>query len=148
MGRTLRAIAHYLGAGLHYHSCKDKMLVRKTKDLLSHIGFGATFAEGKLTSYDKPLTISPGADSFSSIDSQLSYSRVSAILDNVKRSYVARIPQVPRNEDSSLEDPSNDPNFNEAIIDRSKIQREEEINVLLDDMLNGRIPRIPIPDPV
>ncbi|KAK2583102.1 hypothetical protein KPH14_009129 [Odynerus spinipes] len=148
IGKTLRAIAHSLGAGLHYHSSKDKILVRKTKDLLSHIGFGAALAEGKFTNYDKPLTISPGADSFTSIDLQLPYSRPSTMLDTIKQTFVASVPQVTRNDDSSLEDPSNDPNFNEPIIDRLKMQREEEINVLLDDMLNGRTPQIPIPDPV
>ncbi|KAI4500953.1 hypothetical protein M0802_004164 [Mischocyttarus mexicanus] len=148
IGRTLRAIAHSLGAGLYYYSSKDKILLRKTKDLLCHIGFGSILSEGKFTSYDKPLIISPGADTFSSIDLQLPYSKPSMIFDTIKQTFVVRVPQITRNEESTLEDPSNDPNFNESIIDKLKVQREEEINVLLDDMLNGRIQQIPIPDPV
>ncbi|XP_015189051.1 PREDICTED: cytoplasmic dynein 2 light intermediate chain 1 isoform X1 [Polistes dominula] len=148
IGRTLRAIAHSLGAGLYYYSSKDKILLRKTKDLLCHIGFGAVLSEGKFTSYDKPLIISPGSDSFSSIDLQLPYSKPSMIFDTIKQTFIVRVPQITRNEESTLEDPSNDPNFNEPIIDKLKVQREEEINVLLDDMLNGRTQQIPIPDPV
>ncbi|XP_035724834.1 cytoplasmic dynein 2 light intermediate chain 1-like isoform X1 [Vespa mandarinia] len=148
IGKTLRAIAHSLGAGLHYYSCKEKILLRKTKDLLSHVGFGAVLAEGKFTSYDKPLIISPGADSFTSIDLQLPYSKPSMILDTIKQTFVVRVPQITRNDESTLEDPSNDPNFNEPIIDKLKVQREEEISILLDDMLNGRTQQIPIPDPI
>lgn len=41
IGRTLRAAAHNLGAGLQYHSYRDTTLVRRTKDMLSHYGFGS-----------------------------------------------------------------------------------------------------------
>nr|XP_050867107.1 cytoplasmic dynein 2 light intermediate chain 1 isoform X1 [Vespula vulgaris] len=140
IGKTLRGIAHSLGAGLHYYSCKEKILLRKTKDLLSHIGFGAVLAEGKFTSYDKPLIISPGADSFSSIDSQLPYSRPSMILDTIKQTFVVRVPQITRNDESALEDPSNDPNFNEPIIDKLKVQREEIGKKYMSQMIKVEIP--------
>ncbi|EZA52630.1 Cytoplasmic dynein 2 light intermediate chain [Ooceraea biroi] len=61
--------------------------------------------------------------------------------------YVSRIPQLSKNDEGTLEDPSNDPNFNEPIIDRLRVQREEEISVLLNDMMEGRMPKIPVPDP-
>ena len=41
IGRVLRAAAHVLGAGLHFHSIKETTLVRRTKDLLSFYGFGS-----------------------------------------------------------------------------------------------------------
>ncbi|XP_017763363.1 PREDICTED: cytoplasmic dynein 2 light intermediate chain 1 [Eufriesea mexicana] len=147
VGQTLRAVAHILGAGLYYHSAKDKSLLRRTKDLLSHYGFGTQLSDIKCMDFEKPLAMSAGADSFSSIDLQFPQSRSSAILDTIKQIYVTRIPQESRSNEIVLEDPSNDPNFNEPIIDRLRSQREEEINILLHDMLEGRIPQIPIPDP-
>ncbi|XP_053970991.1 cytoplasmic dynein 2 light intermediate chain 1 [Hylaeus volcanicus] len=125
IGKTLRAVAHILGASLYYHSSKDKTLVRKTKDLLSHDGFGTQFSDAKCTDYEKPLAVPAGADSFSSIDLQLPRTRPSAILDTIKQIYITRIPQMSKSNDITLEDPSNDPNFNEPIIDRLRAQREE-----------------------
>lgn len=37
--RTLRAVAHVLGATLHFHSAKDSQTLRRTKDLLKLYGF-------------------------------------------------------------------------------------------------------------
>ncbi|XP_076624286.1 cytoplasmic dynein 2 light intermediate chain 1 isoform X1 [Colletes latitarsis] len=125
IGKTLRAVAHVLGAGLYYHSSKDKVLLRRTKDLLSHYGFGTQLPDGKCTDFEKPLAIPAGSDSFSSIDLQFPRTRPLAILDTIKQIYVSRIPQVSRSNDIILEDLSNDPNFNEPIIDRLRAQREE-----------------------
>ncbi|XP_031829264.2 cytoplasmic dynein 2 light intermediate chain 1 isoform X1 [Nomia melanderi] len=127
MGKTLRATAHILGAGLYYHSSKDKTIVRRTKDILSYYGFGTQLSGGKCIDFEKPLIVSPGTDSFSSIDLQFPQTRPSAILDAIKQIYITRIPQVSRSSDITLEDPSNDPNFNEPIIDRLRAQREEVI---------------------
>ncbi|CAK9832875.1 Cytoplasmic dynein 2 light intermediate chain 1 [Anthophora retusa] len=147
VGKTLRALAHFLGAGLYYYSSKDKILIRRIKDLLSHHGFGTQLSGSKCTDYEKPLMILPGSDDFSSIDLQFLQTRTSAILDTIKQTYVNRIPQEYRSHEIILEDPSNDPNFNEPIVDRLRAQREEEISVLLHNMLEGQIPQIPIPDP-
>lgn len=68
-----------------------------------------------------------GADSLGRIDLQFPQTRPSAILDTVKQIYVSRVPQVSRSDEATLEDPSNDPNFNEPIIDRLRMQREEVI---------------------
>ncbi|XP_018058643.1 PREDICTED: cytoplasmic dynein 2 light intermediate chain 1 [Atta colombica] len=148
IGKILRAIAHNLDASLYYYSSKDKFLVRRLKDLLSHYGFGSSFMEDKCIDYEKPLMMPAGMDSFGRIDLQFPQTRPSAILDTIKQIYVSRIPQVSRNDESTLEDPSNDPNFNEPIIDRLRMQREEEISVLLNDMMEGRMPKIPMPDPI
>ncbi|GAB1861081.1 Cytoplasmic dynein 2 light intermediate chain 1 [Camponotus japonicus] len=148
IGKILRAVAHSLGASLYYYSSKDKFLVRRLKDLLSHYGFGSSFTEEKCTDYEKPLMMPAGADSFGRIDLQFPQTRPSAILDIIKQIYISRIPQVSRNDETILEDPSNDPNFNEPIIDRLRMQREEEISVLLNDMMEGRMPKIPVPDPI
>lgn len=75
--------------------------------------------------YEKPLAVPAGADSFSSIDLQFPQTRPSAILDAIKQIYITSVPQASRSNDITLEDPSNDPNFNEPIIDRLQAQREE-----------------------
>ncbi|XP_029164896.1 cytoplasmic dynein 2 light intermediate chain 1 isoform X4 [Nylanderia fulva] len=148
IGKILRAIAHHLGASLYYYSSKDKFLVRRLKDLLSQYGFGSSPTEEKCIDYEKPLMMPAGVDSFGRIDLQFPQTRPSAILDTIKQIYISRIPQVSRNDESTLEDPSNDPNFNEPIIDRLRMQREEEISVQLSDMMEGRMPKIPVPDPI
>ncbi|XP_011151896.1 cytoplasmic dynein 2 light intermediate chain 1 isoform X2 [Harpegnathos saltator] len=149
VGKTLRAVAHSLGASLYYYSSKDKILVRRIKDLLAHHGFGSPFTEEKCADYEKPLMMPAGADSLGRIDLQFPQNpRPSAILGSVKQIYESRsVPQISRNDEALLEDPSNDPNFNEPIIDRLRTQREEEISVLLNDMMEGRMPKIPVPDP-
>ncbi|XP_023287859.1 cytoplasmic dynein 2 light intermediate chain 1 [Orussus abietinus] len=149
VGRTLRGVAHSLGAGLRYHSSKDTVLIRKTKDLLSHYGFGSQRPKAGCTDYDKPLAVPPGTDSFSSIDPTLTGGTGSAILDSMKQTYVAHIPQDSKGSYGvKPEDPSNDPNFQEPTVDRLKSQREEEISVLLRDMLEGRVSKIAIPGPL
>lgn len=80
---------------------------------------------GICTDYEKPLVVPAGTDSFASIDLKFPTSRPSAILDAIKQAYIERFPQGTKDEDSSLEDPANDPNFNEPIIDRLRMQREE-----------------------
>lgn len=72
-----------------------------------------------------------GADSFGRIDLQFPQTRPSATLDTVKQIYVSRIPQVSKSDEGTLEDPSNDPNFNEPIIDRLRMQREEVMAFLI-----------------
>ena len=46
-------------------------------------------------------------------------------MEAIKQTYVAKFPQSTKDDDASLEDPANDPNFNEPIIDRLRMQREE-----------------------
>lgn len=84
-----------------------------------------SYSDIKCTDFEKPLAISAGTDSFSSIDLQFPQTRPSAMLDTIKQIYVTHIPQESRSNEIILEDPSNDPNFNEPIIDRLRTQREE-----------------------
>ncbi|XP_043277858.1 cytoplasmic dynein 2 light intermediate chain 1 isoform X2 [Venturia canescens] len=149
IGRSLRAISHSLAADLQYHSSKDSVLMRKTKDLLSHHGFGSHTARATCVDYGKPLIISSGNDSFASIDPAFSTMRPTSILDKVKQSYVMKFPQdSTRDEEFNLdEDPTTNPSFNETTIDRLRLQREEEISMLLRDMHEHRSSKIPIPEP-
>lgn len=84
-----------------------------------------------------------GMDSFGRIDLQFPQTRPSAILDTIKQIYVSRIPQMSRNDEGTLEDPSNDPNFNEPIIDRLRMQREEVyvclMIIILARLINVRL---------
>ena len=46
-------------------------------------------------------------------------------LDTVKQIFVSQIKQGSKDDNVNLEDPANDPNFSEAVIDRLRTQREE-----------------------
>ncbi|XP_051154726.1 cytoplasmic dynein 2 light intermediate chain 1 isoform X2 [Leptopilina boulardi] len=145
IGRILRATAHALGATLHFHSSKDSALVRRTKDLLSFYGFGSQTLKGNCADYEKPLTIIGGTDSFMAIELDLPGRLLN--LEKIKQIFISRIPQGTR-EEIKLDDPANHPSFSEPIIDRLKNQREEEISFLLNEMLEGRSTKIPVPDPI
>ncbi|KAF7996327.1 hypothetical protein HCN44_001959 [Aphidius gifuensis] len=147
IGRTLRAVTCNLAADLQYYSSKDSGLVRKMKELLSHHGFGNHPVKGCCSDYRQALWIPAGTDSFTAIDFVISSSRPSSILDIIKRNYENEFPQKSKDTEKEFEDPINDPNFNEPIIDRLRLQREEEIAVNLQDMMEGRTPRIIIPEP-
>lgn len=43
----------------------------------------------------------------------------------IKRDYENDFPQHSKDTEEELEDPVNDPNFNESVIDRLRLQREE-----------------------
>ncbi|XP_046587099.1 cytoplasmic dynein 2 light intermediate chain 1 isoform X1 [Neodiprion lecontei] len=154
IGRALRAAAHALGAGLHYHSCRDTSLVRRAKDMLSHYGFGSQLTKGVCIDYEKPLLVPVGLDSFTQIGLNFGQGRNAHILESIKQMYVTHIPQTTKENENpqDLEDPANDPNFREPIIDRLRAQREEvkrkEIGILLQEMLEGRALKIPIPEPM
>ncbi|XP_012253953.2 cytoplasmic dynein 2 light intermediate chain 1 [Athalia rosae] len=150
IGRTLRAVGYALGAGLQYHSSRDTALVRRTKDMLSHYGFGAQPMKSVTTDYEKPLLIPAGIDSLDQIGLTFPPGRTANILNSIKQTYVTHVPQVAKEDENpqDLEDPANDPNFKEPIIDRLRAQREEEIGVLLQEMLEGRALKIPIPEPI
>ncbi|XP_066592267.1 cytoplasmic dynein 2 light intermediate chain 1 [Prorops nasuta] len=147
IGKILRAVAHSLCAGLYYHSSKDKILVRRTRDMLSQYGFGNHSTEIKCMDYDKPLAISAGADTFSLIDLNLPRAITTTNLDSIKDIFLAHIPQEEISDSAFSEDPSNDPNFSESIIDKLRTQREQIISVSLTDMLEGQPEAIPVPDP-
>ncbi|XP_033216457.1 cytoplasmic dynein 2 light intermediate chain 1 isoform X2 [Belonocnema kinseyi] len=144
IGRVLRAAAHALGAGLHFHSSKDSTLVRRTKDLLSYYGFGSQSLKGSCTDYEKPLMILAGSDSFMDIELEMPGRNLN--FEGIKQIFTSRFPQGSK-EEIKLEDPANHPSFNEPIIDRLRTQREEEISILLNELLEGRTEKIPISDP-
>ncbi|XP_063982762.1 cytoplasmic dynein 2 light intermediate chain 1 isoform X1 [Diachasmimorpha longicaudata] len=147
IGKTLRAVACSLGADLQYYSSKDSGLARKMKDLLSWHGFNNHPVKGICSDLDKALLIPAGADSFTAIDLKYPGAYSTSVLETIKQGYLAEFPPIERYNEIDLEDPANDPNFNEAIIDRLRSQREEEIAVNLRDMMEGRSPKIIIPDP-
>ncbi|XP_011500065.1 PREDICTED: cytoplasmic dynein 2 light intermediate chain 1 [Ceratosolen solmsi marchali] len=146
IGQILRAVAHVLGATLHYHSAKDSQLLRKTKELLGLYGFKGEFTKTSMTDYNKPLYVAAGSDSLAAIDLEYRGAGSRLALSVIKEIYVARFPQSPKRQ-ASFEDSSDDPNFDEPIIDRLRLQREQEISVSLRDMMEGPATNIPIPEP-
>ncbi|XP_058809481.1 cytoplasmic dynein 2 light intermediate chain 1 [Phymastichus coffea] len=152
--RTLRAVAHVLGATLHFHSAKDSQILRRTKELLKLYGFSGQTTKVMQMDYEKALSVPAGHDSVSSIDFRSSHDDDYAeTLDAIKRIYTRRFPQSqpdasddPEDDDDD-DDNDDDPNFAEPIVDRLRVQREQEISVLLRDMREAPVAGIPVPDP-
>lgn len=85
--------------------------------------------KASVTDYDKPLSIAAGSDSFAAIDLKISRNQFATTLEEIKQIYAMRFPQVPKDQDVSpgdmIDDPASDPNFNEPIVDRLRLQREQ-----------------------
>lgn len=75
--------------------------------------------------YNKPLIIPAGSDNWMSIDVNFGNNILPPTLDTLKQIFISQIQQGSKEEDVRLEDPANDPNFSEAMIDRLRTQREE-----------------------
>ncbi|XP_014216248.1 cytoplasmic dynein 2 light intermediate chain 1 [Copidosoma floridanum] len=145
VGQVLRATAHTLGAGLHYHSAKDAHLLRKTKELLSQYGFRGQVARASVTDYEKPLSVVAGSDSFDAIDLGYSVGKPTTTLDAIGQIYVTRFPQDSGEPGAGVDESSQE--AAEPLVDRLRLQREQEISVLLRQMLEAPSTNIPVPEP-
>ena len=91
--------------------------------------------KASVTDHEKPLSVGAGADSFDAIEL---YDRPTLTLEEIRRIYVTRFPQRPREEqldEDDFDDPANDEEFAEHVIDRLKLQREQvgmNFNVFLN----------------
>ena len=83
------------------------------------------YRKGSVTDYDKPLSVAAGSDSFAAIDLRFGRDRPAATLDAIRQIYCTRFPQREREYEAGIDDPTNDPNFNEPVVDRMQSQREQ-----------------------
>ncbi|XP_053596009.1 cytoplasmic dynein 2 light intermediate chain 1, partial [Microplitis demolitor] len=136
IGRILRGIAYNLGADLQYYSSKEGALIRKMKELMSYYGFNHQRSKECIYDYNHALLIPSGtvADDDSVANSAI-------VVDKIKRIFLTN-PNINNhnnnqilllnNDQESLNDNSiDDPNFNEAVIDHLRSQRNEEIEINL-----------------
>lgn len=132
IGQTLRQISFTTLSHLQYYSSKDNHLVRKMKDILSHYVSSSNennYKKDYSCDYEQPLLIPIDSESLNDIHlNNYSSTQSSSIIDVIKHIYLSEYPDNEKliNE-MNFENPTNDPNFNEPIIDKLLSQREEVI---------------------
>lgn len=121
--RALRFVAHTHGASLQFFSARDPGLVKKAKEVLSHLAFGTAESRNLAQDYNKPLIIPAGSDSLTTINLNESLT-----LDSWGHKFTARYPQEREEGSTALpEDPARDPTYAEADVDNLRAQKDEEL---------------------
>ncbi|XP_068085310.1 cytoplasmic dynein 2 light intermediate chain 1 [Anabrus simplex] len=136
--RTLRYVAHTLGASLQFYSIKESGLVKKAKDLLSHHGFGTPPVKSISQDHNKPLLIPAGSDSMQQIDGLgvlPSTKGPGAALDRWKHTFTTHFPQETSERTVMPEDPARDTNFREPIIDALRAHKDDELERFREESL-------------
>ncbi|KAG8041450.1 hypothetical protein G9C98_002743 [Cotesia typhae] len=153
IGKTLRGIAYNLGADLQYYSSKEGSLIKKMKELMSYYGFNHQRSKDCITDYNSPLLIPSGtvADDDSIANSAIVVDKIKRIFlscPNVHNNNSNQLKLLNKEQDSINDSPIDDTNFNEAVIDHLRSQRNEEIEINLEKMMEGGLNKnIIITDP-
>ncbi|KAB7507558.1 Cytoplasmic dynein 2 light intermediate chain 1, partial [Armadillidium nasatum] len=90
-------VAHTNGASLLFFSSRDTGLIKKTKELLSHYGFGTSEGKSLSQDYNKPLIIPAGSDSLNFITGMVEGDNQNMNFESWKRVFTANFPQVNKN---------------------------------------------------
>ncbi|XP_063852228.1 cytoplasmic dynein 2 light intermediate chain 1-like isoform X3 [Scylla paramamosain] len=121
--RALRFVAHTHGASLQFFSARDPGLVKKAKEVLSHLAFGTAESRSLAQDYNKPLLIPAGSDSLTTINLNEALN-----LDTWSHKFTAKYPQEGQEGSTALpEDPARDPTYAEADVDNLRTQKDEEL---------------------
>ncbi|XP_049808098.1 cytoplasmic dynein 2 light intermediate chain 1 isoform X2 [Schistocerca nitens] len=127
--RSLRYVAHTLGATLLFYSHRDTGLVKKAKDVLNHHAFGALPVKGISQDYNNPLLIPAGSDSMEQIGrgfGSFPQKGAGSALERWKHSFTTHFPQEAET-NAIPDDPAKDLNFREPLIDSLRAQKDEEL---------------------
>ncbi|RZF39554.1 hypothetical protein LSTR_LSTR001075 [Laodelphax striatellus] len=124
--RCLRYVAHFYNATLFFYSAKDSGLVKKSREILNHYGFGTPPVKAVAQDFGKPLLIPAGSDLLESIEG-LGSNNKSWTMDKYKHIFTTHFHQETVKSTTSSEDPAQDPNFREPVIDALRIQKDEEL---------------------
>ncbi|GLH05592.1 Cytoplasmic dynein 2 light intermediate chain 1 [Gryllus bimaculatus] len=138
--RSLRYVAHTLGASLQFYSLKEPGLIKKAKDLLSYHGFGTSPIKSISQDYNKPLIIPPGSDSMQQIgglgsvgmpprNRNVAQKGPGAALEHWKHTFTTHFPQEASEKNVMPEDPCKDLNYLEPVIDDLRMQKDEELEL-------------------
>ncbi|XP_075225368.1 cytoplasmic dynein 2 light intermediate chain 1-like isoform X2 [Lycorma delicatula] len=128
--RCLRYIAHTSCATLVFYSSKDAALVKRTRELLSHYAFGTTSVKTVSQDFNKPLLVPPGADLIESIQG-LGSTNNSWTIDKYKHFFTSHFPQESSKTSVLPDDPGQDPNFREPLIDALRSQKDEHLHAVI-----------------
>ncbi|XP_050731684.1 cytoplasmic dynein 2 light intermediate chain 1-like [Eriocheir sinensis] len=121
--RALRFVAHTHGASLQFFSARDPGLVKKAKELLSHLAFGTAESRNLAQDYNKPLIIPAASDTLAAINLNEDLT-----LDTWGHKFTAKYPQERQEGSSAMpEDPARDPTYAEPDVDNLRAQKDEEL---------------------
>ncbi|XP_050441539.1 cytoplasmic dynein 2 light intermediate chain 1 [Adelges cooleyi] len=126
--QSLRYVAHTYGASLLFYSTNEAILVKRAKEVLSHYGFGTSYSKNYVQDSNKPLFIPAGTDSFDSID-QLDGNIHLRSMQKYKHLFTTHFKQAPldaeRHSGSVVEDPLNNPNYVDPVVDEALKKKQE-----------------------
>lgn len=131
--KTLRFIAHTNGATLQFCGLKQEQLVMRMRGLISHHLFGTTMGKSLQVDHNKPLMVAAGHDSLQQIGtpplSEQDIGRVQAKnpMQLWKHAFTGFFPQDDISNPALVDDPSKDPQYQEAAIDSLRSQKDEEL---------------------
>ncbi|KAL4141524.1 hypothetical protein QTP88_004152 [Uroleucon formosanum] len=66
--QCLRYVAHTYGASLIFYGVNDAVLMKISKEMMSHYGFGTPYPKNHIYDSNKPLLVPAGSDCFDKID--------------------------------------------------------------------------------
>ncbi|CAG0901462.1 unnamed protein product [Darwinula stevensoni] len=140
MCRCLRNVAHSLGASLQFYSCKDTVLLKRARDLLSHYAFNTAPLKIMSTDYNKPLVIPAGSDSFSQIDNKGAEEESSSghNFNLWRHTFTSLFPQEKQEKLDLPDDPAINEKYPEPDVDNLRKQKDEDLQRYLRELERKR----------
>lgn len=127
--QCLRYVAHTWGASLIFYGVNDTILVKASKEMMSHYGFGTPYPKNHIYDSNKALLVPAGSDCFEKIDNLNEAGSIRS-MHKYKNIFVSNFKQISIESGthaSSKEntDPLNDTNYADPLIDESLRKKQE-----------------------
>ncbi|VVC34099.1 Hypothetical protein CINCED_3A001829 [Cinara cedri] len=134
--QCLRYVAQTFGASLFFYAMNDAALVKRSKEIMSHYGFGTPFPKTYVHDSSKPLLVPVGFDCFDKIDDTNEIGCIRS-MHKYKNAFASNFKQVAveSGQQSTLNDvdPLNDPNYADPLIDECLKKKQEEFKLFVDN---------------
>ncbi|KAL5239847.1 hypothetical protein ACI65C_007257 [Semiaphis heraclei] len=135
--QCLRYVAHTYGASLFFYGVNDAVLVKISKEMMSHYGFGTPYPKNHIYDSNKPLVVPAGSDCFDKIDNHNEAGSIrsmhkyrSVFASNFKQMTLESGTHASSTDNT---DPLNDPNYADPLIDESLKKKQEELKLFVDN---------------
>ncbi|XP_060850810.1 cytoplasmic dynein 2 light intermediate chain 1 isoform X1 [Rhopalosiphum padi] len=127
--QCLRYVAHTYGASLIFYGVNDTVLVKVSKEMMSHYGFGTPYPKNHIYDSNKALLVPAGTDCFEKIDNLNEAGSIRS-MHKYKNTFVSAFKQISiesgthaLNTDNA--DPLNDTNYADPLIDETLKKKQE-----------------------
>jgi len=133
--KTLRFIAHRIGASLQFTSTEIDSLVSRTRSFLSYMAFNSGVGKASNFDHHKPLLVNAGQDTFASIGTppmsseRLQRSVARSSIDLWKDAFLETFPQEKSSKDECKQAPVKDQQYAEPLIDALRLQKDQELAI-------------------